>query len=190
MATICENCRKEGAERPQPYPNSVESGHEVMNSLEIAAADGHSECLRAIINSAADVNYINKENGYTPIVWAAKYGQHECMDMLIKAGADVNITLCGNYSALMCASDYEGNARCVKLLTETGADVNRKTRYGGTALMTAACYGNTEVVKELIEAGADVNATNNEELTPLAYCAITPLGWKCVDLHLLRQEQM
>ena len=182
MAAICEGCKKEGAERPQPYPNSIENGHHVMVSLEIAATDGHPKCLGAIINTGADVNYVNNCNGYTPLVWAARYGHPECVDMLIKAGADVNKALSGHPSVLMYASEYNGNASCVKLLLEAGADVNYKSRDGKTALMRAACYGHIEVVQHLINVGADVNASNNDGYTALRYSIVSPSGWKCVDM--------
>ena len=160
---------KEGLERRQSDPDNTKDEHDVMVSIENAAADGHPKCLQALLNAGADVNYTNKKNGYTPLIWAARFGQHECTDMLIKAGADVNYT---NkkifYSVLMYASDYEGNARCVKLLTEAGADVNHKNHRfaSGTALLTAARHGNTEIVKQLIKAGADMNATGKGPFRP------------------------
>ena len=64
-----------------------------MKSMEIAAADGHPDCLKAAINAGADVNHVNKENSYTPLMWAAKYGQYECIEVLIESGADVNKTI-------------------------------------------------------------------------------------------------
>ena len=181
MAAVCEICKKEGANRPGLDPNNIEYGHDVMVSLEIAAADGHPDCLQVIINSGTDVNYINKENGYTLVMWAARYGHPECMEVLIKAGADVNKTECGA-SALMFASGYQGNVRCIELLLEAGADVNHKTRQGGTALMDAVGCGHPDVVKLLIKAGADVNAADEDDVTALIRGANSPVGWKCIEL--------
>ena len=56
MAVVCANCKKEGLNRPGIDPTNIEYGHDVMVSLEIAAADGHPECFRAIIDAGADVN--------------------------------------------------------------------------------------------------------------------------------------
>ena len=181
MAVVCENCKKEGLNRPGIDPNNFEYGHDVMVSLEIAAADGHPECLRAIIDAGADVNYLNKENGYTPVMWAARYGHPECIEVLINAGADVNKTDCG-VSALMLASGYEGNVRCIELLLDAGADMNHKTRGGGTALMNASGCGHPEVIKKLIKAGADVNEADEDDVTALICSANSPVGWKCIEI--------
>ena len=84
MTLMCGNCEDEKNKRHRDTHGWR------MKSVEIAAADGHPECLKAAINQGADVNYVSKENRYTPLMWAAKYGQHECIKELIKAGADVN----------------------------------------------------------------------------------------------------
>ena len=181
MVVVCENCKKEGANRLGLDPDELEYGLDVMVSLEIAATDGHPQCLQAIITAGADVNYLNKENGYTPVMWTARYGQSKCLEILIKSGADVNKTECGT-SALMFASSYQGNVRCVELLLEAGADVNQKTRRGGTALMDAAGCGHLDVVKQLLKAGADVNAVDEDDVTALIRGAISSVGWKCIQL--------
>ena len=169
MAAICDDCKKEGED------NSA------MISLEIAAADGHPECLQAIINAGDDVNHINKENGYTPVMWAARYGHPECMELLIIAAADVNKTGCDD-SALMFVSAYKGNIRCVELLLKAGADVNKEDGQGVTALMCAVRCGHPDIAKFLIKAGADVNATDKAGIAVITCCVTSTTGWKCVDL--------
>ena len=178
MAAVCENCKKEGLNRPGIDPDNFEYGHDVMVSLEIAAADGHPDCLRAIIDAAADVNYVNKGNLYTAVMWAARYGHPECMELLIKAGADVNKTECRR-TPLWFASCFSENPKCVELLLEAGADVNRMDREG-TALMRASCSGHKDTVDVLIKAGADVNLTDEDGTTAFMLAANSPNGWKCM----------
>jgi uncharacterized protein len=44
---------------------------------------------------------------------------------------------------------------CIRLLVAHGARVNERTDLGGTALMSAAWFGNREAVDELLRLGAD-----------------------------------
>ena len=162
MAAVCEECKKEGPERRQSDPNNTKDVHDVIVSIEIAAADGHVKCLEALLNAGADVNHKNKKNGYTPLVWAVRNGKDECVDVLIKAGADVNICDSNGDSALMNASVYQRSVRCAELLIEAGADinaVNKHTKY--TPLIWAVRNGHDKCVEKLIKSGADVNKVDN-----------------------------
>ena len=153
-----------------------------MKSVEIATADGHLRCLKAAINAGADVNNVNKENRYTPLMWAAKYGQYECIEALIEAGADVNKTVSGD-SPLWYTSFYTEDTRCVELLLDAGADVNYMN-VCGTVLMKAAWSGHKDTVDVLIKTGADVNIVNTADgdgFTALTMCAKSPDGWRCID---------
>ena len=183
---ICENCKKEGTLRPpRQLWGCYESGHGVMVSFEIAAADGHVECLQELLNAGADVNYTNKENGYTPLMWAARYGKDGCVELLIKAGIDVNIVESHSANALMLASGYAGNIKCVELLLDAGADVNHGDWQRATALMYAASSGHEDIVTLFIQKGADVNAVTKElhdGITAIHRSATTPDGWKCIDV--------
>lgn len=49
----------------------------------------------------------------------------------------------------------KGNIKMIKYLITY--DVNAKDRYGDTALIAAAWYGNLRITKELINIGADIN---------------------------------
>ena len=181
---VCENCKKEGTRRPPDRWGCYESGHGVMVSLEISAADGHVKCLEALLNAGALVNHVNSENKYTPLMWAARYGHDECVDLLIKAGADVSLGDFHSDNALMLASSYVGNIKSVELLMEAGADVNHGNWQGSTALMYAAGSGHEEIASLLIKAGSDVNAVTKElhgAITAIHCSATSPDGWKCID---------
>ena len=179
---VCSECKKEGAERTRQKKGTGARRNKVMVSLEIAAADGHVKCLQALLNAGADVNYANKKNGYTPLMWDAQNGRDECVEMLIKAGADVNTTKL--ISPLMLASGSKGNARCVELLLEAGADVNYNDGDDGyTALMHAAGSGRADAATLLIKAGADVNKVDESETISAIICSAgSKEGWKCIEV--------
>ena len=183
--TICDDCKKEGTRRPAISVFCFESGHGVMVSLELAAADGHVKCLEALLNAGANVNYVNPENGYTPLMWAAMHGRDDSVEMLIKAGADVNISDLHDDDALIHASSYVRNINCVKLLLEAGADVNHTNWQGVTPLMYAASAGHVDIVTLFIKEGANVNSITEELLgaiTAINWCATSVHGWKSISI--------
>ena len=183
---VCVECKKKGAERILPKkvkgPLKGAAGNKMMTSLEIAAADGHVNCLHALLNAGADVNCTNEKNGYTPLMWAAWNGKDECVELLIKEGANVNMT--SQMSALILATRNKENVRCVELLLAAGADVNYSDDEEGlTALMQAAGSGNVDVATLLIKAGADVNKVDETETISAIMCSASSReGWKCIEV--------
>jgi len=61
-----------------------------------------------------------------------------------------------------------GNLQAIREHIAAGSNLNEKDPSGGgSPLITAAAFGQTEVARALIEAGADLNAKNNEGSTAL-----------------------
>src|SRR5205814_2064154 len=89
-------------------------------------------------------------------------GNLEMVRTLIEAGADINEKNGGdNFSTPLMFAVYLGGTRdrteIIKLLLESGADVNRRNNSGKTALMYAACVGNTKAIELLIAHGTEPN---------------------------------
>ena len=61
----------------------------------------------------------------------------------------------------------EARLKKVKYLVRLGADVNASSKYGKTALMIAATWGQIEVVKYLAKCGADLEAEDKDGKTAL-----------------------
>jgi ankyrin repeat protein len=157
-----------------------------------AAANGHTDIIRLLLENGANINQEEKygqnalilasengqkatvrmlieagacvnEGGMTPIQVASKQGHKGIVEMLIQAGAKVNS---GYQLALHCALE-EGHEDVVRTLILAGADVNLEAGMG-TALHAAAlwrCPG--ETLELLIDAGADVNKLAQEHGTVL-----------------------
>ena len=75
--------------------------------------------------------------------------------LLLSRGADPNIATSKSWTPLHWAA-YFGKRESVKLLIAAGAQVNtQESRFGHTALVSAARHGHLDVIRILLESGAD-----------------------------------
>mmetsp|Transcript_602 Transcript_602/g.791 ORF Transcript_602/g.791 Transcript_602/m.791 type:complete len:312 (+) Transcript_602:159-1094(+) len=147
-------------------------------------ASCHSvSAVRVLLAAGAHVNATGcGEDGFTPLMYAARHGQDEAVLALLQGGADANLTSAGGMlaTALVCqcdgqyidyTQDQDACARCVRHLVDFNADPNLKVDLRGTTpLMEAARYGASKLLHILLKAGADVNAMNAEGLSAVSMC--------------------
>ena len=155
-------------------------------ALNYAAWGGHSECLKALIASGADINVQDGE-GWTPLHSAAGNGRPGCVKLLLEAGADIDCTDDAKITPFFYAAqngingwtdtDDKGYMECLKLLAAAGADINTTDNCGNTALHISIQRTDFECMSLLMELGADINANANNsrcgryEWSPL-HCAM------------------
>nr|Q2IBF8.1 RecName: Full=Cortactin-binding protein 2; Short=CortBP2 [Eulemur macaco macaco]ABC87445.1 cortactin-binding protein 2 [Eulemur macaco macaco] len=139
---------------------SCEDGHSALYS---AAKNGHTDCVRLLLNAEAQVNAADK-NGFTPLCAAAAQGHFECVELLIAYDAHINHAADGGQTPLYLACK-NGNKECIKLLLEAGTDRSVKTRDGWTPVHAAVDTGNVDSLKLLMYHGAPAhgNSLNEEE---------------------------
>lgn len=58
--------------------------------LHIAAGEGRTAAVRALVRAGADVNATGSEDGFTPLQLAVGRGHREVVELLVASGADVN----------------------------------------------------------------------------------------------------
>lgn len=64
--------------------------HEGLSPLYVAAQQGNSKCVRALIRTGADVNFTTRGYQATPLINASEEGMLGAVQALVEAGADVN----------------------------------------------------------------------------------------------------
>lgn len=140
----------------------------VKTALRVAAGNGHTRIVEALLDSGADVNASDEDS--TPLMAAAKAEYPETVRLLLSRGAEVNVKQAKTaWTALHSAAhgvrttDRDPNGETVRLLLEKGVEVDARSRYindggGWTPLLVAIEGRRPNVALLLIEAGADVNA--------------------------------
>ncbi|XP_058580476.1 cortactin-binding protein 2 isoform X4 [Neofelis nebulosa] len=139
---------------------SCEDGHSALYS---AAKNGHTDCVRLLLNAGAQVNAADT-NGFTPLCAAAAQGHFKCVELLISYDANINHAADEGQTPLYLACK-NGNKECIQLLLEAGTDRSVKTRDGWTPVHAAVDTGNVDSLKLLMyhRAPACRNSLHEEE---------------------------
>jgi len=144
----------------------VEGKAEAVTPLSIAAANGHLDMVRFLLENGAEVNPGYNDYGWhPPLNAAARKGHLEIVNLLIDAGADLEAFTYAEsanrpiHDALWGAYAHEGDTtkNIVKALIDAGADVNAPDGSQGITALSIACRnGNERIAEYLIEIGAEV----------------------------------
>ncbi|MHC4659911.1 MAG: ankyrin repeat domain-containing protein, partial [Planctomycetota bacterium] len=135
-----------------------------ITPLHAAAAGGHKDTVKLLIEKGADVNAKDKF-GQTPLCWTAmrcKHNQRQIAELLLTAGAKV---MTKRSSPLEYALD-RGNQTVAHLMVEA-IDLNGRDESGETPLHWAVRRKNAKLVEMFIQHGANVNAKSKGGNTPL-----------------------
>ena len=114
--------------------------------------------VASLLGRKADVNA--REDGATPLAWAALRCNPGITKLLLKTGANPNLTNEQGIGPLYLAIT-NGSFDIVRLLLRNGANPNIVREDGETPLMTATRLGQIDVMKMLLDHGALVNAREN-----------------------------
>lgn len=134
-------------------------GADPEGALHLAAQEGRTETVRAMIEAKVDVDAAGGRGG--ALMQAVEKGSAEIVKMIIEAGVDLEDRYTGNWRALHIAA-RKGDLETVKMM------VARKARLdwhdgpdGKTPLIEAAAAGHLEVARALLDAGAKVGLAND-----------------------------
>ncbi|WP_143689810.1 ankyrin repeat domain-containing protein [Wolbachia endosymbiont of Nilaparvata lugens] len=126
--------------------------------LIIAAQNGYTKTVKALIQAGANVNAVDQCKR-TPLHHAALNGRVDTVEVLLKEGAKVNSVDQYEMTALHNAAE-NNHKKIVEVLIANKANIDAKNFCDNTALYCAVLNKNANIVNALIKAGANVKAVN------------------------------
>lgn len=122
-------------------------------SLHLAAAHGHQEVARALIDLGADVNMVNSQQ-QNAVLLAARSGHVALVEFLLLHKACYNAPDLDGYNALDWAiiNGHTATLEAIMRMSDSTVKVHDDSK--SRALVLAARTGNSSVVASLIEQGA------------------------------------
>ena len=151
---------------------------EGCTALWIAAAKGHFDVVRLLIEQNAEVDGRTSSNS-TPLRAAALDGHLDIVRCLVENGADVNARTNFNSTPLMLTC-YKGHLDVASYLVKHGANINLQDNNGRSCLHDASKEGHVQLACELLALGAK-QTQNLNRLTPLLEasnnCKIEMVEW-------------
>ena len=151
---------------------------EDCTALWVAAAKGHFDIVRLLIEQSAEVDGRTSNNS-TPLRAAAVDGHLDIVRCLVENGADVNARNNFNSTPLMITC-HSGHLDVASYLVKHGANINLQDDDGRSCLHYASKRGHVQVVCELLALGAK-QTQNRNRLTPLleasSDCKIEMVEW-------------
>ena len=147
-------------------------------ALWVAAAKGHFDVVRLLIEQSAEVDSRTSNNS-TPLRAAAVDGHLDIVRCLVENGADVNARNNFNSTPLMITC-HSGHLDVASYLVKHGANINLQDDDGRSCLHYASKRGRVQLVCELLALGAK-QTQNRNRLTPLLEasndCKIEMVEW-------------
>jgi ankyrin repeat protein len=164
-------------------------------SLIIAAANGHKDAVKKLLQHHANIHYSDQEN-HTALYYAVSNGHLSCVQLLlpnkpdldteklllaaiknahpeiaialIKAGAKIDIHD-DDYDYAIHLAIAAGMSDVVRAMIAAGADLTLKDSYTNTPLHSAVADDDEEILQMLVDAGAPLDIEDNEGNTPLQF---------------------
>jgi ankyrin repeat protein len=142
--------------------------------LHVAAANGHRNVVKLLLESGADVNQkislelplppytvVSSRANWTPLHTAVYNNHRDIVTLLLAKGAEIDAKTSLDESALLLAA-CQANDDIVKILLANGAAVDARERGGCSPLIEASDRGHLGIVKSLLDSGAAVDARDND----------------------------
>jgi len=137
-------------------------------ALAAAAAAGHTEIVKALIDAGATDTVVC---GWGAACHAAYRGHAEVLAALASGhGINVATAPTGASMAPLLLACLKGHLTCASLIVDAAPEtLNNRDAHGRTALMLAASNGSVELVEYLVMRGAAIDEVSSEGKTALMW---------------------
>lgn len=133
-----------GLRVPSPYYH--------YSAVDVAAANGHVDALKAFIQHGTDINVSDADN-VTALHLAARYNHEAAVRLLVEAGASMEANDFMTWTPIRVAAENKSWLAMTALLV-LGADPNPMDSKGRTVLHFAAEHGYVAAIAPLVGLGA------------------------------------
>uniref|UniRef100_A0A8C9KHW5 Ribonuclease L n=1 Tax=Panthera tigris altaica TaxID=74533 RepID=A0A8C9KHW5_PANTA len=140
----------------RPTPSSKGRASVEDNQLIKAVEKEDIKLVQQLLEGGADVNFQEKEWGWSPLHNAVQSGQEDMLHLLFRYGANPCLRKKNEATPFIIAG-IGGKVKVLELLLSKGAEVNEYDANGFTAFMEAAVNGKVEALRFLYKSGAKVN---------------------------------
>jgi len=143
---------------------SINDGdYDKRTALHIAAAEGHFELVKTLVEAGADINSMDRWGG-TPLDDAIRHGFERVAAFLKKNGAKHGRT---NFGQDLLNAASSGDLATIKTLVESGISVDSVDYDKRTPLHVAVAARDVAIVEYLLSKGANPNAVDRFGGTPI-----------------------
>ncbi|KAJ5655031.1 hypothetical protein N7490_002034 [Penicillium lividum] len=174
------NGHREAVEFLSTEDNNTSGTKTHWTPLHCIAIDSQKKLFKLLASSDAVFNHHDKDESWSPLLFAANNGLRAPIERMLHEGADLEMKDDSGQTPLLWAVS-KGHQTVVELLLEKGAKINAKGAYNLTPIMQGAREGHVGVVELLLKKGARVEGENKNFPGPLSWAAM--MGhWSVVEL--------
>ena len=160
-------------QRPQDPDVSDINGR---RAIHFAAANGHAECVRLLVEAGANREAADKVCGATPLHLACLAGHPKMVSLLLELGAQTDLATQEDGSTPLhwvteTARCRESYLEVLRLLLEAKAQTCKARRDGSSAIHLVSSGGHVEMLRLLRDFGAEVDLPNGDGATALHLAA-------------------
>lgn len=134
------------------YNLGKEDKYRLGQALVTAIANEENSSAKELVKHGAPLNYQDKRDEWTPLMYAIYYENWDMAEFLIGTGADVNLADNQGRTALMFAA-MRGNLTILRMLVDRCADLNATDNVGRNSLAYAVIHDQNYSAKFLAKIG-------------------------------------